>query len=78
MRDTFEAIGGCAAHALTGGIGGDEGGGLLFQIQQLLVELVVFAIRNLRLGQHVIGVVVPAEVRDEFGMAFSDLFGRHG
>ena len=78
MLHGLELLQRLAADALGRGIGRDEVGKLLFQVQQLVVKPVIFAVADGRLRQHVIGVVVPADFLDELGVAFFGCCVRHG
>ena len=77
MFDALEAFRGRAAHALAGGIRRDQPGKFLLQIEQLLIKPVVFAVADLRLGEHVVGMVVRADFLDQFGVPGFGFVERH-
>src|SRR5947209_1165441 len=66
---------GRAAHALGGRIGGDEVGVLLLELGQLAVERVVLSVRQLGLVEHVVEVLVPANLPAELLQASGDVRG---
>ena len=67
MSDLLEAFQRPAADALSGRVRRDQVGKLGFQVLQLLVELVVFQIGDRRLGQHIITVIVLANLLTQAG-----------
>jgi len=77
MGDLLEPIERQAADALRGGVGCDEVGELGFKVLQFLVELVILQIGDDRLGQHVITVVVLANLVAEAGDSFLGFRFRH-
>ena len=59
---------GFAADALGGGVGGGEFGELLFEVEELVVEAVVFVVGDFGSGLDVVKVVVPAKFGGEGGV----------
>ena len=68
MLHLLELLQRLAADALAWGIGRDKLGKLLLQVQQLVIKPVIFAVADGRLREHVIGVVMPADLLDQLGI----------
>jgi hypothetical protein len=62
VADLLEPLEGLAAHALGGGVGGDELGVLGLEALELVVEGVVLGVGDLRRVLHVVAPVVVADL----------------
>jgi len=66
MFDGFEAVDGLAAHALGGGVIGDEIRMLGFELLKFLEQFVIFTVGDRRLGVDVVAAIVLFELLGEF------------
>src|SRR5438876_7982981 len=78
MLNRFEFRQRLATDALAGGIGGDEVGKLLFEVEQLMIKPVVSLVANGGLGLDVIGVIMRADFIGEFGVTGFGFVMSHG
>jgi len=67
--DAGELFAGRAANALRGGFRRDQSGEILLQLLKLTEKLVVFAVGDELASFDVIGVIVLADLPDQFGVA---------
>ncbi len=77
MADGLEFLEGLSADALGGRVGGDQRGKLLFELEQFVIEAVVFLVGNFGLGQHVIGMIVAVDFIRQLGVPGAGLLKRH-
>jgi len=66
-----------AADTLSRRIGRDEIGKTFFQVEQLVIERVVFAVGNDRPVLNIIGAVMPSDLVGQFGVPFLGFDVRH-
>ena len=78
MRHWLESLQRLPTDSLRGRIRRYQFREFLLQIEQFVIETIVLLIRDRRLGQHVISVVVLADFLDEIRVAGFGFVERHG